>query len=330
MNYKEKNLRIFNKLYSSFLKDLKEVSPELRTLVKAGYKVIDKTSDEYCKFFCDNLLKGFDKLKEEVFDDEVNSLHVCKGISVGEVLGAIDADDVETKAVVMNYVYSLLLFAYMYQLDATDEEAEALFNQVVEVLSQFQHNEEMESEILDDDIDAVLQIIKKYPPPVSEDVKHPEASDATPDPTSLFAALGDSKIASIAKEISKDIDTSKLQGDNPDELIKNMFDFSGGNNMLGNIVQKVSTTLNEKISSGELKHEELLGEAMSMMNLFGGSKGGAGGGISEMLNNPMFSQLMKGMKAGRANVRQDVISKSGARDRLRKKLEARNKNKNVE
>ena len=99
------------------------------------------------------------------------------------------------------------------------------------------------------------------------------------------------------------------------------------NNMLGNIVQKVSTTLNDKISSGELKHEELIGEAMSMMNLFGG-KGGSG--MAGMMNNPLFSQMMKGMKSGKAGVRQDVISKATTRDRLRKKLESRNKNKNVE
>jgi hypothetical protein len=332
MNFRDKTVRIFNKLFSSLLKDLKEVDESLRHIVKAEYKVIDKTSDEHCNFFRENIFSSFEKLKNEDLDAEVNERLICRGISLSNVLKYIDDDDVDTRAIVMNYVYTLTLFAYLYGMDITDEEGDILLNQVIEVLGQIQHDDsstEIDSDILDDDVNTLLNVIKKYPASVPGSASQPsDANDDTLDPASIFASLGDSKIANIAKEISKDIDTSKLKADNPDELIKNMFDFSGGNNILGNIVQKVSTTLNDKISSGELNHEELLGEAMSMMNLFGGKGGNAG--MAGMLNNPLFSQMMKGMKSGKAGVRQDVISKASTRDRLKKKLESRNKNKNVE
>jgi hypothetical protein len=314
------------------LKDLKEVDESLRQAVKAEYKVIDKTSSEHCTFFRENIYTRLEKLKNEDFDDDVSDQCVCRGITLRDVMKHIDEDDADTKAIVMNYIFTLTLFAYVYGLDLNDDEGEVLLNQVIEALGQIQHDEEVDNEILDDDVNILLDSIKKYPAPSPASISQPtDAQDAgndeEQDPMSIFAALGDSKIANIAKEISKDIDTSKLKADNPDELIKNMFDFSNGNNMLGNIVQKVSTTLNDKISSGELKHEELIGEAMSMMNLFGG-KGGSG--MAGMMNNPLFSQMMKGMKSGKAGVRQDVISKATTRDRLRKKLESRNKNKNVE
>ena len=93
--------------------------------------------------------------------------------------------------------------------------------------------------------------------------------------------------------------------------------------MLGNIIQKVSNTLNNKISNGELSHEDLLGEAMSMMNMFG-NKGGAGGDpFANLASNPLFSQVAKAMKGGKANLRQDVIKKASTRDRLKKKLDDR-------
>jgi hypothetical protein len=85
----------------------------------------------------------------------------------------------------------------------------------------------------------------------------------------------------------------------------------------------VSSSLNSKISNGELKQEDLLGEAMSMMNMFGGSGGGGG---NPLASNPLFAQMMKGMKSGKAAVRPDVIRKSDTKSRLRKKLEAKNKN----
>jgi hypothetical protein len=56
-----------------------------------------------------------------------------------------------------------------------------------------------------------------------------------------------------------------------------------------------------------------------MMNMFGGEG-------NPFMSNPLFSQMMKGMKSGKAQMRTDVVKKADARDRLRKKLEARKKN----
>lgn len=319
INYKDKTSRVFNKFFSSFLRDLKEIDDTLRVAVKASYKVIDKASSEYCDFFKEQTLPHMSKFvqESECLEGDVLEVQVCKGLQLGTVLEKLQGDErKQERNIIMNYLYILLLFAHMNSLDNENE----LFVQVVRILGYIQANndEQYNSEkddIIDDDIKVILGKIKSYEAQPKVDIKKESEAESS----DMFSILGNSKIADLAKEISEGIDVSSLKTENPDDLIKNMLDFSSGNNVLGNIIQKVSSTLNNKISSGELKHDELLGEAMSMMNIFNDGK-------NPLASNPLFSQMMKSMKTGKTAMKQDVVRKSDARDRLRKKLEMRKKN----
>jgi hypothetical protein len=163
-------------------------------------------------------------------------------------------------------------------------------------------------------------------------------------------------ICNLAKEISDEIDVSNLKVDNPEDILK-LMDFSSSNNIVGDIIKKVSTKIHDKISNGQLKQEDLFGEAMNMMSMMGSGKGGAGGnmggmggiaemfgkmmgggkggsggmsdimnGMSGMMNNPMVAEAMKAMKKGKATMKPDAFKKESAKERLRAKLNAR-KNK---
>lgn len=327
MNYKEKTYRVFNKFFSSFLKDLKEVDDDLRKLVKASYKAVDKSSDVYCKAFVEGVFVG-EGAVSKIAAGNLDGLEGCSmatGITVGTVMEHVGREGKEEeRKIIMSYLYTLALFAYMYTMDNEDD----VFAQVVRVLGHVQGGDEEKydaekEDILDDDIKGLLERIRGcgVKPRVEVGV------DTGASAEDLMAGFGGGKIASLAKEIAKDIDVSSLKSDNPDEMIKNMLDFSSGNNVLGKIIQQVSSTLNNKITSGEIKHDELLGEAMSMMNIFGGGGGGGAGGAANPLaglaSNPLFSQMMSAMKTGKAQVRQDVVKKQDTRERLRKKLEAR-------
>lgn len=284
--------KVFNKFFSSFLKDIKTFHEDLRTLVKAHYKIVDKTSAEYCDFFIEHVLcEPFAELKAGNFGD----IAVAQSIPLQLVLEK--APEAE-KTSVLNYFYTLLLFAHLQKLQ--DEE---LFKKAVAIYSHIQNGEldryvEEKEDILDDDVRDIFDLIME---------------NTTKKTTDLFESMGDSKLASLAKEISKDIDISDLNLNDvkPEEMLKSMFGGGTNNNVLGNIVQKVSSSLNDKISNGELKHEELLGEAMSMMKMFGGG------------NNPLFSNLAKSMKKGKTQMRSDVFKKQDTRERLKKRLEER-------
>jgi len=309
MSYQQKTQRGFNKIFSSFLKDVKEVNDDLRKKIKQTYKVIDKTSGDYCDLFVANVIPHMPEILNDNFMLEAQ---LCKDITMKEVFTAVSNNESEEK-MMKNYLFTLMLFAYMSTLEEEDE----LLAQVIKVLGFSQEGMTTEftsdvEDIIDDDVKALL--VK-----INECGVTSKAQVNMDDPSSLLGALGNSKIANLAKEISQDIDVSALKAENPEDMIKNMLNFGSSNNVLGNIIQKVSTTLNDKISNGEIRHDELLGEAMSMMNMFGGEG-------NPFMSNPLFSQMMKGMKSGKAQMRTDVAKKADARDRLRKKLETRKKN----
>lgn len=265
-------LKVFNKFFSSFLKDIRTYSDDLKTLVKAEYKIIDKSSSEYYDLFAEQfLVDDFKKC-------ELGPQLVARGIPISVVLEK--SGEANQQKVLCSF-YTLLLFAYLHR-----ENNEELTAKATSMYGHIQNNridkyEQEKEQIIDEDLCELFDLVIKN-------------TEVTTDP------LENSKLAGLAKEISKDIDVGALGDVKPEDMLKSLFG-GGGNNMLGDIVQKVSSSLNSKISSGELKHEELLGEAMSMMKLFGGG------------NNPLFSGLAKS-NAGR---------KHSTRDRLKKRLEER-------
>lgn len=341
-----KATRIFNKFFSGFLRDIKELHEDLKSAVKASYHVIDKSSNEYCEYFKDHVYMCKGALVDKNFEDEELVLkNVCKGVTVGDIFK--HCVDETQKNLVINSLLILTLFAWLtYDDDVT-------LNVAVELLGLIQRGESEQymkrrNDVFDDNLQEILDAIHDYGGKTRVDVENAsveaeetrdsstsEGDGTTFDPSTIFEQLSNSKIADLAKEISKDIDVSSLKAENPDDLLKNLFTGNGEQNVLGNIISKVSNTLNEKITNGELKHEDLLSEAMSMMSMFGGKQKGSNPMASilgEMTSNPMFSQIAKAMQGGKASIRQDVIRKASTRDRLRKKLDERRQDtsKNVE
>ena len=185
----------------------------------------------------------------------------------------------------------------------------------------------------------------------TEEVEVEEKKESTETPSSApempelpFTPVENGVIENLAKEISEEIDVSQLGMNSPDDMSK-LFDFSSSNNMLGNIVQKVSSKINEKVTTGELNQQDLFNEALKMM---GGMNMGGGGdnkgcdemanmmpNIANMMNNPMVKSMMSQMGGGgmmgggkgkaKVAMNQGKIGKMTARDRLRRKLEQKRK-----
>ena len=161
------------------------------------------------------------------------------------------------------------------------------------------------NDILDDDIRNLLQNIKNIKVNIinNEDNSNQNMDDL----------IGDSKIGQLAKEISNQIDVDSLNLDinNPSELLNPANLFGGENgNILGDLVQQVGSSITEKMNTGELKQEDLVKDAFSLMNkmqsnssgnpildnMMGnmmGNQGGASGGgldINELMKNMMGNQ----------------------------------------
>lgn len=347
---------MFNKFFSSFIKELKGLDEGLKTIIKKNFKVIDKSSDEYYTLFWSNVashMKLFVEGDDLSNNEEVASVEIVQGITIGDAVKALKGDDLHT---FWNYINILIIFAYLYtdSKSASSEEDNKksdtyhLFVKVVKILSMIQNSQDPSAEledIIDDDIKHLLLKIKVFDG-TNEDIKIDDAS--TPPSSEFLQSIENSKIADLAKEISKEIDISNISIEKPEDVAK-LMDFSGSNNFIGNIVSKVSTKLTEKISSGEIKQEDLLSEAMSMMSMLNGGAGGAGGpggmggiadilkgmgglgGLGSMMNNPMMSEMMKMAKKGKVATKNTGGTRRSSgnsgnppvstRDRLRKKLE---------
>lgn len=281
MELKERIIFTFNKFYSNLIKDLKSSNEELRKTIKKNYKVIDKFSSEYCEFFFTDFT--YDLLKTDDFETKIEECYILKEIKVADVVAVLE----DSISVFMNYIYILSVIGLVYKdfLENDDsKQSEVLYNSVMSYISAIQRNEdatESLEEILDDDIKRLLLKIRNViEVPVSIDEPSADA-DADPFENLFGSSLKDSKICNLAKEISKDIDVSSIKVEKPEDILK-MMDFSSSNNILGNIIKQVSTKIHDKISNGELKQEDLFGEAMSMMSGMqkGGKKGGSKGGGS--------------------------------------------------
>jgi hypothetical protein len=344
MNLQSRIVFAFNKFYSSFIRDLKETNAEVKSRIKKNYKVIDKMSEEYIEYYSEQIQDIIDKIvKDDVNalanDNTVVDKSLIKNVSIKLVLDSI-TNPLDLQ-VFWNYVYILTLFTLVKkENDESPEEvenADVMFSTVVAILSKIQHGEEYQSlldDIIDDDIRELVSKIKNVKSDIKIDEAHAHAhahAHSAGDSSSPAGnpMMQDNLICNLAKEISNEIDVTGLKVDKPEDVLK-LMDFSSSNNLVGDIIKKVSGKIHDKINSGEIKQEELFGEAMNMMNMMNMGGGGAGGlgGLGNMaglFNNPMMTEMMKSMKSGKAVPRQDVLKKASARDRLRTKLEERRK-----
>ena len=135
------------------------------------------------------------------------------------------------------------------------------------------------SEILDDEIKILLVNLKKVKVVVNMN-------------TNIDDLIGDSKIGNLAKEISNSINLEDLNIENPSDLLnpENLFGGNGGN-LIGNLVQQVGSSITDKINSGEIRQDELVKDAFSLMSrMQNGSD-----------NNPIINDMMSNMMNARDN-----------------------------
>ena len=318
MKTHEKILYTFNKFYSNMIKDLKS-KQELASSIKHNYKVFDKLSENYYTTFWSTFSGFIGLLVNESRDHLLNNdaflqSILIKDLTIGEIFDVI-TDDAE-KSITWNYLYVLLTIGCVYNTydssaELTDDEHKqllTLYEVVLRLIGMIQKSEDyvdVIEDIVDDDIKGLLTKII---------VTHPKA-DKTDD-------IQPSKIMGLAKEISESIDVSSLNLESPQDVLK-MLDFSGSNNVLTDIIGKVSTSIQGKISSGELDKNELFGEAMSMLNGNSGNSNNEGG-LGNLFNSPIFAEMMKGVGKNTQTKKTGEASYS-TKERLRRKLELKKK-----
>lgn len=296
----------FNKFFYDLLEDIQSTgNDELAKVVKGNYKVKNLQSSKNIELFASSMtdvIQGhvMRALPKELFDlDALQKMIVAKHVPLEKVIDAMGKDNHTT---LQCYIYNLTLMKVILDIAnncADQDDTEAMFNQAMLVLKKIQNKDDISSaldDIYDDDIRSLLKLIEA----TTGETTPQDEGDINDE--GMLPQIEGTKIGNMAKEISEELDMSNLKIEKPEDVMKLIT-----GDALGNIIGKVGSKIQEKISSGEVKREDLVSEAFNMMG---------------MLNNPMFKDILKG-----ANMRVDPskLRSLSTKERLKKKLDEKKK-----
>lgn len=282
---------VFNKILLNLLKEIKDKDPELKKKIKKNYAVFDKSTDSHIHHFIDNLTDSdvFSQPYDEMDimqESSVSEMNIIKDISVQDIMDVVEEKENE---VIKCYMYILYMLSDIFQktkeLSTEDEEGITqmtdLFKKCMNLIKKedgLDFDEEIEN-IFDDSLCQIFKNIFESRKSIKHSLMKYNNEELDGNENTMnknpFDFLQNSKIGKLAQEITEDIDLDSFNMKDPSELLNIDAIFSGkGNNVLGDIISKVGSKVASKISNGDLKQEDLFGEAMSMMgkmNMQGGN-----------------------------------------------------------
>ena len=322
MTFQKKVVYSFNNFYLNFLTDMKKNNDCFRKHVKKNYKVFDKASPVY-----------FETLKTSIDDqadkeDGLDNICLLPSLTYKDILAEVKEDDV---GIIKSYT---LIFKVLVSIYSDDDET--ILERVLEIIKSIQSPDNEDKDdmvkgklktILDDELLGLLEEFYNVSKTIKDHVTIPEIPTSS-EQTDVFKMLENSKIGSLAKEISEEINFKDLNLQSPEQLL----DFSNlgsSNNVLGSIIGKVSSSIQSKIQNGQLSQTDLVNEAMSLVGMMNG-----GGGAGNIFSNPMLSELLGNMtgmsssgrgagKNTRVQVDSNKLQRLSTKERLREKLEKR-------
>jgi len=333
---------VFNTFYFNFVDDISSV---VEQQLQDKLKVISEAKEKRSKSTTRYIERLVSQFSRELYDecanqsdilnaDKIDEIRVVKKITVKEIKDAsAKADTAQLKS----YLYIFVLLGYLYSKTIREESSSSsddddgassdddthsddIIEKSLAAFKDIQAGKSFSEKDIDEPI--VSALLTHIASVLTPDLKKKSQDDM--DFKNPAEVLKNTKIGSLAKEISDEIDLSSLKIDKPEDLLNpsNL----GNNNVLTNIISKVGNKIHEKIDRGEIKHEELMSEAINMLGMLGKSGDPMAGSF---LNNPLFKDVMKNMGnlSGLANMAKnsDKTKSASVRDRLRKKLEDKEK-----
>ena len=289
----DKIIFTFNKFFYDLIKDLKTISPELKKQIKSSYTVKEATTTSNFTVISAGIPNDIVQLlmkltiDEALVDPFIGNIPLLTVSSTALTFETIikQSSTPQQQKCVLNYIYIFAMLTHLSTLgDGCDNLLIAALNAVKVIQQGGGGSGEIVDSILDDEVRTLLEKITF----IKKDI---EVQKET-------SFIEDSKIGSLAKEIAQDLDLGSLNIDKPEDIFK-----SGNGNMIGDIVSKVSSRLQQKFENGDIQQDDLMKEAMQFI---GGMGSGAGA--------DMFANLMKSMAQGQAQTDTDKTAQ-----RLKKK-----------
>jgi len=318
----------FPKLVKEFLNDILTTFPELKENLDSNLeKVLQDSADEesikilfkfakeiYPERFFDILYQN-----EDIFNnDEINTTFL-PNIDFSLLMN----DDIseKTKEIIWKYL-QLVLFCVIENVEEskTFGETATLF-------------EAMDENVLKEKLEETMKGMADLFGKENDDLNFDEMSEDLPNPEDIHEHINGllngnlGKLATqITEETLKDLDIDlNVDGDaSVSDVFKSLFKNPG---KLINMIKKVGKSLDEKLKSGEIKESELMEEAsdfLKKMNKMPGMKNMAS--MFKDMGVPVGKNGKMNFGAMQGNLQKN-IRMSKMKERMRRKLEKRNANK---
>jgi hypothetical protein len=334
---------VFNQYYIDLIKRLKSVAKKYKEAnelekielgrkvsraIKDNYLTLDKSSDEYVKYihnipldFWSSYLAIEDLENTDWFSqDTVKDVELFEKISVETIQKMLQDDYL---------CHHFLTVFYIFKSELSEEDLKTTI-----IVLQGTDKEVTIDSITNEDHKKLVQRLQAMR---AKKIKDKTGVD--------MKGIEDTTLGKLAKEILEDVDVEKIQksiGENGD-VLKAIGDPDSG---FTELITNVSRKMADKISSGELKQETLLQDAMKfasvMPGLFGsGASGSNSTGkasampdmstmmnmMSSMMGNKegmdMFKQMagnMKAPKGSKPSFNNSALKKMAAAKKLKAKL----------
>ncbi len=349
---KSKTSFAFNRICINFLKEIKSRDINLKKKIKKNYKVYDKSSQEHILYFWNKMNSIHDVIQKDDIDTEqlalyiqeqlINNPEFCdiyflKGIQIRKLFDIFSNE----KEIILSYIMTLYLFGYLY-FDINEENFKEIDNLLQLTLKIIQSIDEdndiigLLDNVFDDTIKHILLIIKSLKINMIDD-SNIDNSNKNLNLDSYTDLIDNSKIGSIAKDICSSLtDIDINPNSSPEELMSSIF--SGSNNIIGNLIEQVGSSLTNKINNGEINQEELIGDAFKLIGKLNNDSANENNFMGDLFKNVMGSmtntnnsipdleQITKQMsdKNIDKNKINKLLSQNKTKDRLKKKLEDKN------
>lgn len=316
------NIEYFNNSYRSFIKDILSTFPEFKEVITEYYVDFlesgDSNDDKHVKRFM-RKIKDFktsiSNKDESIFQE---SVFLIKNVDFKIIWESEELSD-SNKETIWEYLQTLFVLGETIISDSDKiKKMVEKFKNLRENTVSDENDEACETSTSTEGDEDMAQMLKNLSERQNNSSGESGIGGLNED------LLKNGMIGQLAQELSEEINIDSLNlnmddTENVDDIFSNLI--SGDNPMkFMNLLQKVGSKIQDKVSSGGLDQEKLVEEATSMMGALTGG-------------NPLLDNLMKmGMGGGGTPPRtqQEATAQASnphtgnsTRDRLRKKLEAK-------
>jgi hypothetical protein len=297
MELRNKLVYAFNTFFGDFLINAKNVDETIKKRLKKKYRVIDRSSNAILIDFCKSakssgvyeILRDTSEPDKLLETDSVLSMHVAQAMPLKDILNFATED---SKKSILSDISLLCGVCSIYEefgdeVKSDTDVLETFFENLMEAVEKVTSGNSSYSDksilksIIDDDVrDLFIGILarvsrsklakdKKEGKKTICDKNNENVSSKTDEMEDILEQMKSSKLGEIAEEISKTIDKDKLaQAFSGDNGMENMIQglMSGKNvGMIGELIQQVGDKINKKLQDGDMKEEDLLKDAFSLM-----------------------------------------------------------------